>query len=266
MDAVEFTLILPAYNEAAAIGSAIREASAFLDANFETSELIVVDDGSSDDTAAIASSCPDVRVIRLPENRGYGAALRSGFEAARGRHVAFTDADCQFDLNDLLKLKAIDAPIAVGYRVHRRDPVRRRFLSWGYNRLARVWLRTGVTDVDCALKVFRRDVLMRILPESTGFFVNTEMLARASALGHAVVECGVTHRPRRAGTSKVSLLEVPKTLRAMAMYWWSQRSRKADPVVLTARVPRVAGRWLEPVPESSLRRRVEPRGPLQESI
>ena len=266
MDAVEFTLILPAFNESAVIGTAIQEAVAFLNANFATHELIVVDDGSTDDTAKLAASHAGVRVIRLSENRGYGAALRAGFEAARGTHVAFTDADCQFDLNDLLPMKALNAPIAVGYRLQRKDPPLRRFLSSGYNRLARVWLGTAVRDVDCALKVFRRDVLLRILPTSTGFFVNTEMLARAAALGHAVAERGVTHRPRRAGVSKVSLHEVPITLRAMASFWWSQRGRRAEAVVFTARVPRVSGRVLEPLPASSLRRRVEPRAPQPESI
>ena len=138
------------------------------------------------------------RLLRHATNRGYGAALRTGFEAARFDLVAFTDADCQFDLTDLGTLAPLAAeyPIVAGYRADRKDPWRRRFFSWGYNRLARTLLGTRLRDVDCALKVFRRDVLAELLPESRGFFVNTEMMTRARQLGFAVVEVPVTHRPR----------------------------------------------------------------------
>ena len=84
------------------------------------------------------------------------AAMRTGFESARYDLVAFTDADCQFDLADLGKLApfAAEYPIVAGFRADRKDPWRRRLLSWGYNRLARTMLGTSVRDVDCALKVF----------------------------------------------------------------------------------------------------------------
>ena len=89
-------------------------------------------------------TAPHTRLLRHETNRGYGAALRTGFEAARFDLVAFTDADCQFDLTDLDTLAALAAeyPIVAGYRVDRKDPWRRRFFSWGYNRLARTLLGT----------------------------------------------------------------------------------------------------------------------------
>lgn len=226
MDAI--SLVIPAYNEEAVIARAVAEATTALAGRFPDYEVLVVDDGSRDRTAAVveqlATNHARVRLLRHRENAGYGAALRTGFEAACFPLVAFTDADCQFDLTDLVRLAALtgEFPVVVGYRVGRRDPWPRRFYSWGYNRLARFLLGTRVRDVDCALKVFRRDALARLLPRSRGFFVNTEMLTRARQLGLAVAEVPVAHRPRAAGVSKVSLREIPRVAAQLVGFWWSQ--------------------------------------------
>jgi 4-amino-4-deoxy-L-arabinose transferase-like glycosyltransferase len=222
------SLILPAFNEAAGIAESVAEADDALAPFCTDYEIIVVDDGSRDGTAdavaAIAQKRPRVRLLRYETNRGYGAALRTGFEAARGDHIAFTDADGQFDLADLERLVYLldPASIAVGHRVDRQDPWRRRFYSWGYNQIVRRLVGTGVRDCDCALKVFRRDALAKLLPESSHFFVNTEMLARARQLGLMVAETGVQHRPRRHGESKVSLRDIPRTLNVLLPFWWSR--------------------------------------------
>jgi glycosyltransferase involved in cell wall biosynthesis len=221
------SLVIPAYNEEAGIEQAVAEADDALELVAGNHEVLVVDDGSADATAALveraARQRPRVRLLRHPENRGYGAALRTGFEAARFDRVAFTDADCQFDLADLADLLPLtdSYPLVVGYRVRRQDPWRRRFFSWGYNVLARWLLGTRVRDCDCALKVFRREALANLLPVSRGFFVNTEMLTRARQLGYAVAEVGVRHRPRLRGTSKVSLADIPRTLGHLLPFWWS---------------------------------------------
>ncbi len=220
------SLVIPAFNEAAVISRAVAEAETALAAHFEQFEILVVDDGSSDGTAAevrrVLSCAPHTRLLQHEVNRGYGAALRTGFEAARFALVAFTDADCQFDLTDLAKLTRLadEAPVVVGYRADRKDPWRRRFLSWGYNAMARTLLGTRVRDVDCALKVFRCEVIAGLMPEACGFFVNTEMMTRARQLGLEVAEVPVTHRPRAGGESKVSLREVPRTARTLFAFWW----------------------------------------------
>jgi dolichol-phosphate mannosyltransferase len=246
MDAnLRLSLVLPAFNEAAVIGRAVAEAEAALGTLFAQFEVLAVDDGSSDDTAAVVQKLlpfsPHTRLLRHPHNRGYGAALRTGFEAASFDLVAFTDADCQFDLSDLGRLATLtdEAPVVVGYRADRKDPWRRRFFSRGYNLLARTLLGTRVRDVDCALKVFRREALARLLPESRGFFVNTEMLTRARQLGMPVVEVPVTHRPRLGGESKVSLREIPKTLRTLLGFWWANVVRGPKPVPVVHPQPAV---------------------------
>jgi len=221
------SLVLPAYNEAAGIRDALVEADEALTALAVPYEILVVDDGSTDATfplaAAAAQGRARVRILRHQQNQGYGAALRTGFAAARHERVAFTDADCQFHLADLGSLLSLSDrhPVVVGYRVARQDPWRRRFFSWGYNVLARSLLGTGVRDCDCALKVFQRETLRQITPQSDGFFVNTEMLARARQLHVQVAEVGVRHRPRRHGSSKVSLRDIPRTLAALLPFWWT---------------------------------------------
>ena len=161
-DTCELTLILPAYNEEAGIAQAIAEADDALRQLDVTYEIVVVDDGSRDQTAAFVEQSlrerPCLRLVRHHTNRGYGAALRTGFEAARGRRIAFTDADCQFHLADLALLLPLMErhPIAVGYRVDRQDTWLRKFYSRGYNLLARCLLGTTVRDIDCAFKIFQR--------------------------------------------------------------------------------------------------------------
>jgi 4-amino-4-deoxy-L-arabinose transferase-like glycosyltransferase len=222
------SLVIPAYNEAAGIRLAVAEAEAALGRLVADHEILVVDDGSTDGTAAVVAAAardnPRVRLLRHNGNRGYGAALRTGFAAARFDRVAFTDADCQFHLDDLTPLLDLtdSYPVAVGYRVGRQDPWPRRFFSWGYNTLVRALLGTRVRDCDCALKVFRQETLADLLPETPGFFVNTEMLTRARQHGYRVAEAGVRHRPRLRGCSKVSLGDIPRTLRTLLPFWWSR--------------------------------------------
>jgi dolichol-phosphate mannosyltransferase len=262
MDAVALSLILPAYNEAPSILKALEEAQRFLASTGRNSELIVVDDGSTDQTSALVQQIRGVRLIRFPQNRGYGAALRAGFEVARGERVAFTDADVQFHLEDFFVLLASPADVALAYRVGRQDPWMRKFLSRGYNWLARHWLGTGVRDVDCAMKVFRRQVLSQLLPVSTDFFANTEMLIRARRLGLTVAEFPVRHRTRFSGTSKVGWSAIPRTFRTMARFWWTSRAGLPEnrTRLLTVRMatPRIDGRSLAPLPGRAVLHSTEP--------
>jgi glycosyltransferase involved in cell wall biosynthesis len=201
------SLFFPMFNEEANIGRAVAAALVALEGVSRLCEVIVVDDGSLDQTGAIADRLaaedPRVRVVHHPQNRGYGAALRSGLEAARYPIVVLVDGDNQFDLGELPKLLGqIDGvDLVTGYRITRRDPAIRRLNGFMYNRLARVLFDIPVRDVNCGFKVYRRELLERLLPllSSTGALINVEMLARARQLGARVTELGVHHYPRRAG-------------------------------------------------------------------
>ena len=222
------SLVIPAWNEAESIEQALQEATAALSRHLADYEIIVVDDGSTDQTAALvraaAADNPHIRLVQQPQNLGYGAALRAGFRAATLPLVAFTDADCQFDLNDLAYMLPLTQryDVTCGYRIDRQDPTRRRFFSWGYNTLVKTLLSSPVHDLDCALKIFHREQLLDFLPASNNFFVNTEMLTTARLQGRSIIEVGVTHRPRAAGESKVSLTDIPKTLGTLLPFWWSR--------------------------------------------
>lgn len=197
--------MLPAYNEADNIGEAIGGAVLALGPRVRDWEVLVVDDGSVDATAARvlewSAREPRVRLVRHPRNRGYGAALRSGFRAARMDHVFFTDSDLQFDLTELSLLlpHTLRYDIVAGYRHDRQDPWNRRLNAWAWGRLVDAAFDVGVRDVNCAFKVFRREVLDRVAIRSDGAFVNTEILAKARARGCRVRQVPVSHFPRTLG-------------------------------------------------------------------
>lgn len=222
------SLVIPAYNEEDTIRQAIHEAATALDGIVSEYEILIVDDGSADRTAEIvneeSAANPCVRLLKQPRNLGYGAALRAGFQAARFELVSFTDADCQFELSDLEYMLPLaeEFDIVSGYRIDRKDPARRRFFSWGYNTLVQLLMGSRIRDIDCALKIYHRDTLQQILPEADNFFANTEMLTKARRQDLSVVDVGVRHRPRAAGESKVSLSEIPETLRTLLPFWWTQ--------------------------------------------
>ena len=192
------SLILPAWNESDAILRAIEEADSALRQVSSEYEIIVVDDGSTDDTAALVKQAAvknsSVRLVQHNPNQGYGAALRSGFAAAKKDLVVFTDADCQFDLTELNRfiLLAERYDIVCGYRIDRKDTALRCLYSKVYNQLVGVLLRTGVRDVDCALKVFHRKDIQELVISGNGFLVNSEILTQAKQRGLNVVEVGVT--------------------------------------------------------------------------
>ncbi|TWU04586.1 glycosyltransferase [Stieleria varia] len=221
------SLILPAYNEADVIAEALGEAIVALSQVCTAYEVIVVDDGSSDETAAIvhhaASTNPQIRLIQHSSNQGYGAAIRSGFAAAEKDLLVFTDADCQFDLTELDRFVLLSESydIVCGYRIDRKDTPLRCLYSKVYNLLVRAFLGTDVRDVDCALKMLHRDLAQKLQIRGDGFLVNSEILTQSRQRGHSVVEVGVSHRPRLLGESTVSVRHIPTVMSSLLRYWWN---------------------------------------------
>ena len=195
------------YNEEANIEHAVTSALAVLAGVTDRYEVIVVNDGSRDRTGALAdrlaAANAHVRAVHHPENRGYGAAVRSGFAAAQYPLVVLADGDNQFDLGELaLLLRTLGTfDIVSGYRIARRDPALRRLYAFMYNRVARVLFSVPLRDVNCGFKLYRHALVERLLPQlrSTGALINVEMLARARKLGAKVTEVGVHHYPRETG-------------------------------------------------------------------
>jgi glycosyltransferase involved in cell wall biosynthesis len=172
---------------------------------FPDVEIIVVNDGSSDATASIidqmADEAGDVVAVHHEVNRGYGAALRSGIYKASKELIFFTDSDLQFDLEEIRHLQEWihEYDIVAGYRARRADPVHRRFNAWGWNMLVRMVLGLKVKDIDCAFKLFQRDVFRNIRLETVGAMINTEILTLAQRNAMRIKEVPVSHYPRLAG-------------------------------------------------------------------
>jgi glycosyltransferase involved in cell wall biosynthesis len=229
----------PAHNEEANMSGLVDEALDTLPTLAEAFEIIAVNDGSRDRTRAIADELTAahpgiVRAVHHPTNLGYGAALRSGFGAARYEYVAFTDGDRQFRVEDIGRLAermaADDAPdVVVGYRIRRADPLIRTVYARAFRLANRIFYGLRMTDVDCACKLFRREALDGIRVASEGAFFSAELLIKLRAAGRSVVEVGVPHYPRTAGSPTGAKPQV--IFRAIRDFWrlrlqmWMDRDR-----------------------------------------
>jgi len=219
--------VLPAYDEEENIEKATRDMAAVLDAlDLRDWEVIIVDDGSKDRTGEIcdrlaAEDPQHIRVFHHQPNRGYAEALKTGFTSARHQLIFYTDSDNQFDVKEMKRLLPLieQADIVCGFRIYRFDPLTRLILSWGFNLLVRIMFRINVRDIDCAFKLFRREVFDKVTIESKKFFVDAEVLAKARYYGFRLVELGVRHYPRPAGRSTVRPSHVISTLRELAHIW-----------------------------------------------
>lgn len=219
--------VLPAFNEEENIETAVTRLSEVLGSlKLSDWEVIIVNDGSVDSTGEIAdrlaSEDPEhIRVIHHNPNQGYAQALKNGFASARHQLFFFTDSDNQFDVREIRNLLPLieKADIVCGFRIYRFDPLTRLVLSWGYNLLIRIIFRIQVRDIDCAFKLFRRQVFEHITIESKKFFVNAEILAKARYLKMQLIEIGVRHYPRPAGRSTVRASHIISTLKEIAEMW-----------------------------------------------
>ncbi len=226
------TWFFPAHNEEANLEPLVAEALDALPTLADIWEIVIVDDGSRDATPKLADELAAahpqvVRAVHHPTNRGYGAALRSGFAAARYELVAFTDGDRQFRVADLgrltARLAAPDAPdVVAGYRIRRADPLVRTVYARLYRLANRIFFGLRVRDVDCACKLFRREALSGLRVESGGAFFSAELLIKLQAAGRSVVEVGVPHYPRTAGSPTGAR---PSVVFRAVRDFWAQRLR-----------------------------------------
>ncbi len=221
---------MPAYNEEENIEKTLQEVSLFLkNSGISDYEIIVVNDGSKDNTAKVvgefAVGDKHVRLINHEQNKGYGEAVKTGFYAAKKDFIFFMDADGQFDISDIAKFldKIEEADVVVGYRINRQDRLMRIINGWGWTQISNILFGLSLKDVDCAFKLFRREVIEKIprLESTRGAMINPETLAKAKKQGFKIVQVGVVHRPRLKGKSTgANLSVILSSFVDLVKLWW----------------------------------------------
>ncbi len=211
---VSVSVFFPCYNEQDNITGVVEKALAVLEKLNADFEVIIVDDGSSDGTGKIADELAGqkdrVKAVHHVTNVGYGAALQTGFKAATKELVFYTDGDGQFDINEMPPLLGLmeQYDIVSCYRLNRRDSLVRKMNGWCWTKLVCLLFGMKICDIDCAFKLYKREIFDNIKLVSTGAVIDAEVLARAVRKGYCVVQQGVHHYPRTAGAQTGANLRV----------------------------------------------------------
>ncbi|MGH2418228.1 MAG: glycosyltransferase family 2 protein [Candidatus Limnocylindria bacterium] len=234
------TFFFPAFNEEENVAETVRraldEVGRLVDGSIE---VLIVDDGSTDRTPGLADglAAADPRVrVHHQANRGYGGALRAGFENASGELIGFSDGDLQFDLGEMGRLlERLDDPAkgqldaVIGYRIRRRDPPHRIVIAKTYNAIVSVLFGLRVRDIDCAMKLFRREVFDGLPLTTDSPFLSAELLIKLRARGERIAQVGVNHYPRAAGTNTgASFRKILRTFRDIGRLRWALWVRRRE--------------------------------------
>jgi glycosyltransferase involved in cell wall biosynthesis len=208
------SVFLPAHNEEGNIERVVTGFCKEMPNVADAFEVIVVDDGSRDQTGAIAdrmaAADSRVKVVHHQVNRGYGGAVISGIHAATMPWVLLSDGDGQFDPADvqLLAARTPEFDVVVGRRVHRADPLMRRINGKAWTILVRMMFGLHISDMDCGFKLFRRELLQDMELHAHGAMITTELMARLAGRQAHICEVGVKHLPRLAGEQTGANLKV----------------------------------------------------------
>jgi glycosyltransferase involved in cell wall biosynthesis len=226
------SVTMPAYNEEENIRPMVLETVGVMDdlmaeGQLEDYEVIVVNDGSRDNTASVvqdlSAEFPRVRLVDLGVNQGYGAAVYAGFVNARKALVFLTDSDKQFDVSEIRLLLPwlAEADLVAGYRAPRRDPFKRRLFGAGWSAVVTLLFGYTVRDVDCAFKLFRREIIETVDIQSRGATFSAEFLVRAKRKGYRIREVPVTHLPRMAGAQTgARMYVILRAFRELVKFRW----------------------------------------------
>lgn len=214
------SIFFPAYNDARSLPSLITRAETVAKRAAKRYEIIVVNDGSIDDTKqtirALQKSHHYLRLINHPQNMGYGAALRSGFAAARYEWVFYTDGDGQYDPSELTRLvlclqKNVTSgrtrlsgriDVVNGYKVKRSDPLIRTLIGNIYNTYQHMVHRLPIRDIDCDFRLIKKSLLKKITLRSTSGTICVELITKLQIAGATFCEVPVSHLPRTHGHSQ----------------------------------------------------------------
>ena len=208
------SVFLPCHNEEGNIERVVAALEFELPRIAQRHEIIVVDDGSRDRTGEIAdrlvAANPRLKVVHHPLNRGYGAAVISGIRACSQPWTVLCDGDGQFEASDIARLtaKVPEYDVVVGRRMHRADPLMRRVNGKAWTVLMRILLGIRVGDIDCGLKLFRRDLLEGIDLQAKGAMISAELMAQLAGRGARICEVDVHHLPRLTGEQSGASIKV----------------------------------------------------------
>ncbi len=209
------SVVLPAHNEEGNIRKTVESCVSYLEKNLGAYEIIVVNDGSLDRTREIveemSSANPNVVLVNHEINRGYGSALRSGFDKARHEYIFFMDSDGQFDINDLDRMITHAGPnsAVIGYREDRADSFIRSLNAWLYSMYIYLVFGLRVKDMDCAFKVFPGSAYGAVKPiKSEGALFSAEFLIKLRRNGYTFKEVPVRHFPRLYGSQTGANIKV----------------------------------------------------------
>ena len=209
MQKQSISVFFPCYNDAKSIRRLVLDAQKTLTTLVDDWEIIVVNDGSTDESFAVleklSQSTPRLKIINHPKNRGYGAALRSGFAAARKTFVFYTDGDGQYDVKELailVPLMTREIDFVNGIKMSRKDPTYRIFLGNWYSLMARWMFWLPIYDVDCDFRLIRRSIFKNISLTSNSGSICIELVKKAELAGAKFRQVSVHHYERRFGTSQ----------------------------------------------------------------
>jgi glycosyltransferase involved in cell wall biosynthesis len=222
------SVFFPAYNDAPSLPGLIHKTFAVLEKNVSDYEVIVVNDGSEDNTGEVLEElrrkfAPRIRVVTHAENRGYGGALRTGFESCTKEFVFYTDGDSQYDVNELPRLLDLVTPstgFVNGYKLERHDPAHRIWIGTIYNLCARLMFRIRIRDIDCDYRLIRRSLLEKIHLTCTSGTICVELVRKLELSGCEVKEIGVHHYPRLYGRSQFFRLRSLATTFVQLLRLW----------------------------------------------
>ena len=239
------TIFFPAYNDAGTIPSLVICAVMTARELTDDFEVVVVNDGSRDGTGQVLEElsrmCPALRVVTHPQNRGYGAALRTGFASATKEFVFYTDGDAQYDPRELADLWACmtpDVDLVNGYKMSRSDPLHRIIIGRLYHHTVKLLFGLRVRDVDCDFRLMRRSIFERVHLEKSSGVICLELMKKVQDAGCRIVETPVHHFHRAYGTSQFfNFPRIARTLVDIAKLWTALVWRKTHQDAATHPVP-----------------------------
>jgi glycosyltransferase involved in cell wall biosynthesis len=203
------SIFFPAYNDSGTIASMVVSALLAARALTPDHEVIVVNDGSKDNTPHIldelARMYPQVRIVHHVKNRGYGGALRSGFEAATKEYVFYTDGDAQYDPSEVALLwqrLGPDVDLVNGYKISRSDPLHRIVIVRLYHHTVKTLFGLKVRDVDCDFRLMRRSIFDKVTLTKNSGVICLEMMKKITDAGFRIAEVPVHHYHRAYGKSQ----------------------------------------------------------------